>query len=54
MKGNIIAISSRLKKQRLAQQVDLEKEIKRLETEYKQLKKTGHFGTTKRGETEIG
>ena len=34
MRGNIIAISSRLKKQRLAQQVELEREIKKLETRY--------------------
>ena len=31
MRGNIIAISSRLKKQRQAQQVELEREIKKLE-----------------------
>ncbi|KAM7369499.1 hypothetical protein PAMP_000739 [Pampus punctatissimus] len=38
MRGNIIAISSRLKKQRLAQQVELEREIKKLEAQYQQSK----------------
>ena len=37
MRGNIVAISSKLKKQRLA--VELEREIKKLETQYQQSKK---------------
>ena len=39
MMGCIIAISSRLKKQRLNQQNELERKIKHLETEHQQTKK---------------
>ena len=38
MRGNIIAISSRLKKQRMAEQVELESEIKSLETKHQHSK----------------
>lgn len=38
MRGNIIAIASRLKKQRLAQQIELERQIKKLESQYQQSK----------------
>lgn len=34
MRGNITAISSRLKKKRLAQQVELEREMKKVETQH--------------------
>ena len=47
MRGSIIAISSRLKKQRLAQQDTLEREIKKLETEHQQSKKQEVLQTLK-------
>ena len=36
IRGKIISIGSRIKKQRLAKQQELESEIKRLDKEYKQ------------------
>lgn len=53
MRGQIIQITSRIKKQREAKRLELETEITRLEKEHKKIKKREYTGTIKKGETKI-